>query len=118
MFEKDLRMGYLLDFYGEMLPDRTKDMMKQYYEDDLSLAEIAEMEGITRQGVRHTIKKGELALLNLEERLQLAQRFTALASLAQEIKEDATLLAAHENEAVKERAERILNAARKIEADL
>ena len=118
MFEKDLRMGLLLDFYGEMLADRTKDMMKQYYEDDLSLSEIAEMECITRQGVRHAIKKGEEALLHLEDRLKLAERFSALATLAQEIKQEASSLSTHESPDVKACAKRIIDAAQKIEADL
>lgn len=118
MFEKDLHMDFLLDFYGEMLADRTRDMMKQYYEDDLSLSEIAQNTGITRQGVRHTIKKGEEALLHLEDRLKLAQRFTALATLAQEIREDAASLSKHECPEVQACAQRIICAAHKIEADL
>ena len=72
---KNLAMSYLLDFYGEVLTEKQRDMMVQYYNDDLSLAEIAENEGITRQGVRDSIKRAEAQLLEMEERLALAARF-------------------------------------------
>ncbi|MBQ7390592.1 MAG: DNA-binding protein [Clostridia bacterium] len=72
MFEKNLKLAYLLDFYGEVLDEHTRSVMKAYYDDDLSLSEIAEGVGISRQGVRHVIKKGEEQLSFLEERLGLA----------------------------------------------
>ena len=72
MFEKNLKIGYLLDFYGEVLDEHTRSVMNAYYEDDLSLSEIAEDCGISRQGVRHIIKKGEEQLLFLEGALKLA----------------------------------------------
>ena len=74
MFEKNMTLAFLLDFYGEVLDSHTKDIMKAYYEDDLSLSEIADGEGISRQGVRHIIKKGEEQLLFLEEKLGLAEK--------------------------------------------
>ena len=74
MFEKNLRLSYLLDFYGEVLDEHIRSVMKAYYDDDLSLAEIAEGVGISRQGVRHLIKKGEDQLSFLEDRLGLAAR--------------------------------------------
>ena len=49
---KDLEMGYLLDFYGEVLTKKQREMLRQYYNDDLSLSEIGENFGITRQGAR------------------------------------------------------------------
>ena len=57
MFQKDMKKAYLLDFYGEVLDEHTRSILRAYYEDDLSLSEIAEDEGISRQGVRHIIKK-------------------------------------------------------------
>ena len=77
MFEKNLQIGYLLDFYGDILPERRRDLMDQYYHDDLSLAEIAEGAGITRQAVREAIKKSEAELFFYEEKLGLLERFTA-----------------------------------------
>ena len=75
MFEKNMRIAYLLDVYGEVLDDHTRSIMKAYYEDDLSLAEIAIDEKISRQGVRHVIKKAEEQLDFLEEKLSLCKLF-------------------------------------------
>ena len=82
MFEKDMTVGLLLDFYGDVLSERTRSLLLMYYSDDLSLAEIAESAGISRQGVRHTIKKGEEELRFLEKQLGLAAQFAALRSAA------------------------------------
>ena len=73
MFEKNLNIAYLLDFYGDVLPERKRTVMEYYYQDDLSLAEIAEEIGISRQGVRDMIKK---ELFFYEEKLHLADRFS------------------------------------------
>ena len=83
MFEKNLQIGYLLDFYGDVLPERRREIMDLYYNDDLSLAEIAESFGITRQAVRETIKKTEAELFFYEEKLHLLSRFKAAQSHAQ-----------------------------------
>ena len=78
MFEKNLKLAYLLDFYGDVLDEHTQGVMKAYYDDDLSLSEIAEGVGISRQGVRHIIKKGEEQLTFLEDRLGLADHYEEL----------------------------------------
>ena len=78
MFEKDLKKAYLLDFYGEVLTERKKEVLDMYYHEDLSLAEIADQIGISRQGVRDLIKKAEEELLFLEEKLGLAKKMVAL----------------------------------------
>ena len=75
MFEKNLEIGYLLDFYGEILPERRRDIMDLYYNDDLSLSEIAEREGISRQGVRDTLKRAEEQLRGYEKVLKLVEKF-------------------------------------------
>lgn len=77
MFEKNLNISFLLDFYGDVLAERRRDVLQMYYNDDLSLAEIAEEIGISRQGVRDIIKKAEEELLFLEEKLSLAGKFLA-----------------------------------------
>ena len=82
MFEKDMTVGFLLDFYGNVLSEHTRAMLSMYYGEDLSLAEIAESEGISRQGVRHAIKKGEEELRFLEEQLGLAEQFCRLRDTA------------------------------------
>ena len=78
MFEKDLKKAYLLDVYGDVLTNRKKEVLDMYYNEDLSLAEIAEQIGISRQGVRDMIKKGEEELIFLEEKLHLAERLSDL----------------------------------------
>lgn len=84
---KNMEIALLLDFYGEMLTEKQRDMVDYYYNDDLSLAEIAENEGITRQGVRDSIKRAEAQMLEMEERLGLSRRFERMCADAQEIKE-------------------------------
>ena len=78
MFEKDLKKAYLLDFYGDVLTERKKEVLDMYYNEDLSLAEIAEQIGISRQGVRDLIKKAEEEIFFLEEKPGLAQKMSAL----------------------------------------
>ena len=85
MFEKNLRFAYLLDFYGSLLDDHTEGVMKAYYDDDLSLAEVADGVGISRQGVRHVIKKGEELLEFYEEKLGLARRADAFESVIERL---------------------------------
>ncbi|MGM9641860.1 MAG: sigma factor-like helix-turn-helix DNA-binding protein [Eubacteriales bacterium] len=78
MFQKSLEIGYLLDFYGEMLNDRRRTVLDMYYNEDMSLSEIAEALGITRQGARDLIKKAGDELLVFEEKLGMAQKFRCL----------------------------------------
>ena len=72
---KDFNITVLLDFYGDMLTQKQKDVIELYFNDDLSLSEISENEGITRQGVRDSIKRAQIQLLEMEEKLGLAERF-------------------------------------------
>ena len=82
MFEKNMGISYLLDFYGDVLDEHTHEVMTAYYDDDLSLAEVASLVGISRQGVRHVIKKGEEQLTFLEEKLGLAEYHRTLTDAA------------------------------------
>jgi predicted DNA-binding protein YlxM (UPF0122 family) len=84
---KNLDVINLFDIYGEMLTQKQQDFICYYYNDDLSLAEIAENEGITRQGVRDAIKRAEAQLLSFEEHLGLYERNEALKSGLEEISE-------------------------------
>ena len=72
---KNLEISMLLDFYGEMLTDKQREVVSLYYNEDLSLAEIASIAQITRPGVRDSIKRGEATLIDMEERLKLAAKF-------------------------------------------
>lgn len=72
---KDFETAVLLDFYGDLLTEKQAQALDLYYNEDLSLAEIAEPLGISRQGVRDSIKRGEKQLYELESVLGLAKRF-------------------------------------------
>ncbi len=72
---KDLSIAVLFDFYGELLTEKQAKALDLYYNEDLSLAEIAAPLGISRQGVLDSIKRGEQNLLELEKTLGLAKRF-------------------------------------------
>lgn len=82
---KNLEISLLLDFYGDMLTDKQRDVVELYYNEDLSLAEIASHSGITRQGVRDSIKRAEGQLLDCEGRLHLADRFRRIQERLDEI---------------------------------
>ena len=82
---KNLAISDLLDLYGPMLTDKQRDVIELYYNQDLSLAEIAEHEQITRQGVRDNIKRGEAFLLEMEEKLHLAQKMGDLLEVIETV---------------------------------
>ena len=72
--EKNVTVSILLDIYGKVLTEKQQDVLDLYYNENLSLAEIAEEVGITRQAVRDCIVKGERRLFNLEERLEIMKK--------------------------------------------
>ena len=69
------RMALLYDFYGDVLTPRQKEFYDLYYNEDLSLAEIAENNGITRQGVRDVIVRAEGIMQEVEDKTGLIRRF-------------------------------------------
>ncbi|MBQ7004441.1 MAG: DNA-binding protein [Oscillospiraceae bacterium] len=75
---KDLSLVLLLDCYGELLTERQQDVAALYFNEDLSLTEIAEARGITRQAVRDSIRHSEQALLELEDKLGMAERLCGM----------------------------------------
>ena len=75
MKNQTYRMTMLFDFYGELLTDRQKEFFDLYYNEDLSLSEIAENEGISRQGVRDVIVRAEAAMTEIEDKTHLIRRF-------------------------------------------
>ena len=70
-----LELCLLFDFYGEMLTDKQRELFDLYYNEDLSLSEIAEHAGITRQGVRDAVVRAEHTLTALEDKLHLVSRY-------------------------------------------
>ena len=89
MKNQTYRMTMLFDFYGELLTDRQKEFFDLYYNEDLSLSEIAENEGISRQGVRDVIVRAEAAMQEIEDKTGLIKRFHAMHKQLQQIAEDA-----------------------------
>ncbi len=83
---KDLSVVTLLDTYGAMLTDRQRDFVGYYYCEDLSLAEIAENEGVTRQAVRDTIKRSVEQLTEMEQKLGFVKRLEQASSAIELIK--------------------------------
>lgn len=69
------RMSMLFDFYGDLLTDRQKEFYDLYYNEDLSLSEIAENYGISRQGVRDVIVRAEAAMTEIEDKTHIIRRF-------------------------------------------
>lgn len=76
---KNLTVTVLLDFYGELLTEKQNEALVLYYNDDCSLAEIAEIMSVSRQGARDFIKRGEALLTGFEEKLGLAGRFVKIS---------------------------------------
>ena len=92
---KNLDFALLLDIYGSMLTDRQRELMELYYWEDMSLGEISECLGITRQAVRDGIKRGEQVLENLDSNLGFSGKvvkcreyFNTIAGSAAERAED------------------------------
>ena len=96
--DKYYDMSRLLDFYGEILSERQRLAMQLYYNDDLSLSEVAQELGISRQGVRASLKRSEETLTGMESKLGLAARFDKtvkgfeqLRTYAESVKEQSRL---------------------------
>ena len=85
MKNQSYRMALLFDFYGDMLTDRQKEFYDLYYNEDLSLAEIAENYGITRQGVRDVIVRAEGILTELEDKTGIIRRFHKMQEQLQSV---------------------------------
>lgn len=85
--DKHAEMAILLDLYGGLLTDKQRYIMDQYYNYDLTLHEIAENEGISRQGVHDLIKRSEQTLFSAEEKLRFQSRLDDIRSELEQIYE-------------------------------
>lgn len=86
-------MSMLYDYYGDLLTEKQKELFDLYYNEDLSLAEIAEHAGISRQGVRDAIVRSEAVLRDTEEKLGLVKKYGSYESKLEEIRQAAALIA-------------------------
>ena len=98
MKNQTYRMSMLFDFYGDLLTDRQKEFYDLYYNEDLSLAEIAENYGITRQGVRDVIVRAEAYLTEVEDKTHLIRRFHEMRRQIAAVDSLADQLLAHNRE--------------------
>jgi len=119
---KNLAISYLLDVYAPVLTDKQREVVELYYNEDLSLAEIAENCGITRQGVRDSIKRGESVLNELETKLGFAGKLRVIAESAEDIRRCASDILLHNSrsaysEQVRLLAEIILEKVKTIERE-
>ncbi len=74
MLDEIVKINILYDFYGELLPIKQREILRLYYEENLSLGEIGAEYGLSRQGIHETIKRAENKLLGFEEKLKLWQK--------------------------------------------
>jgi len=86
-------MSMLLDYYGELLTDKQRELFDLYYNEDLSLSEIAEHVGISRQGVRDAIMRGETILRDIEDKLGFVKKYSKYEPKLREIAESAAYIA-------------------------
>ena len=89
---KNLEISALLDYYGMLLTDKQRETVEYYYDDDLSLGEIAENMGISRQGVRDSIKRSETILLEAEEKLGLMKKSEMLKNSLEQIRRNIDII--------------------------
>jgi predicted DNA-binding protein YlxM (UPF0122 family) len=82
---KNLEFVLLLDCYGELLTERQRNIAELYYNEDFSLSEIAQLEGITRQAVSDSLKHSEEVLLQTEEKLGMAERLRHVRACLEQI---------------------------------
>ena len=83
--EKNVKVSILCEIYGKLLTDKQLEVLNDYYNNDLSLSEIAENNHITRQAVRDIIKKGENKLFELEEKLLFMEKKMEQEKLLQDV---------------------------------
>ena len=110
MKQEAFKMSLLLDYYGALLTEKQKTYFDLYYNQDLSLSEIAEQEGISRQGVHDAISRTEAILSDMEQATGCVARAQSLRTAEQEIASAARELLQHEDPTVRENAARILTA--------
>ena len=109
--EEKLQQAYLYDFYGELLNEHQRRIYEDFVFNDLSLGEIAEEEGITRQGVADMIKRCGKKLSDYEKKLHLVEKFVSIREKVKQIDE---LLDGYE----KENAEKLVADIRKISDEI
>lgn len=108
------RMAMLFDFFGDMLTERQKEVFDLYYNEDLSLSEISENLGISRQGVRDLVVRSEKTLMDIESRTGIIKRFEAMRAHSERLEEAALWIDASGQEGSSEMADYVRAAAQAL----
>ena len=110
-----LEMALLLDYYGKMLTEKQQEYIDMRYNQDLSLGEIAEIQGVSRQAVNDNLTRTEALLRRMEENIGCVKRDMLLRKAKQEILDAAAVLDTSSDPAVHNQAKRIIAAAQTLE---
>lgn len=109
IYEKNMKFPLLLDTYGVLLTERKREILDYYYNDDYSLSEISELTGISRQGVRDSIKKSEEEIYGYESKLKIVEKHEEAAGLCESVIAKISLLMQCKDPAVSAQVEEILS---------
>lgn len=107
--ETKIEQAYLYDFYGELLNEHQRRIYEDFVFNDLSLSEIADEEGISRQGVHDLIKRCTKSLEGYEEKLHLVEKFQKAKGMVEEIHTLTKEFHQSHNEAIMEEIGKISN---------
>lgn len=110
-----LEMTLLFDYYGDLLTERQRSCVDMRYNQDLSLSEIAEELGVSRQGVYDNLSRAEALLRNMEEKTGCVQRSMENRKAVQKILDAANKLAVCQDQNVSALAAQIIEAAQELE---
>lgn len=110
-----LEMTLLFDYYGELLTERQRSCVDMRYNQDLSLSEIAEELGVSRQGVYDNLSRAEALLRNMEEKTGCVQRAMETRKAVREVLDAANKLITYQDKAVSVLAAQIVEAAQRLE---
>lgn len=110
-----LEMTLLFDYYGDLLTERQRSCVDMRYNQDLSLSEIAEELGVSRQGVYDNLSRAEALLRNMEEKTGCVQRAMKTRKAVREILDAANKLITYQDENVSVLAAQIVEAAQRLE---
>ena len=105
--EKNVQISMLCQIYGKLLTDKQFELINDYYNNDLSLSEIAENNEITRQAVRDIIKRGEKKLFEYEKELKFMEKMLEQEKNIENIKQDLENIKQNLNITNKEKIEKI-----------
>ena len=115
MGESRLMQSMLLDFYGALLTDKQRECFDLHYNEDLSLAEIAEQCGISRQGVWDNIRRAEAALNEYEAKTGLVRRFNETQKVIGRIKTQLSALTGLEDRSAQRTVDAVLDEIKTLE---